>query len=242
MLLHCFRSSHSTSPEVLVQDPLAYNADPVRLNADYPEALNRILNLPLLIGTLIKAILAIPAYIVWYVIYFVAVVLQLIGTIAILFTGQYPRGLFNLFVSALRMQNRLVAYLLSMTDAYPGFSLGEEEGDTFRTAIDYPQSLNRLLNLPIIGLVVKSIFVLPHLLILLFAFIAVLIVVIAAQFAILFTGQFPRTMWNFVVGVMQMLTRVTAYIYSLTDKYPSFSMSPEDGAIRSPAPMANEPA
>lgn len=199
---------------------------PVRLKVQYPESLSKLLNFPLGIGTLIKGILAIPSLIVWYVLLFVAGILVFLATFVILFTGRFPRGMFNFTVEALRLQSKVYAYLLSLTDAYPGFSGSVQLTDPVGLEIDYPESLNRILNFPLLGMYIKAILVIPHLIILIFAMVVAYILFFVAQFAILFSGRFPEGMFNFMVGTLQFATRVTAYTFSLTDKYPPFSLSP----------------
>lgn len=198
---------------------------PVRFEVTYPSTLNKILNFPLFIGTLIKAVLAIPHLIIVGLLQYVLYVPWLIGPFAILFTGSYPRGLYNFHAGIYRWMARTYAYVFSLTDQYPPFSFNEEEGDTSRLLFDYPATLNRSLNFPILGTLVKTILVIPQLLVLLVGVILSLILVFIAQFSILFTGQFPRGMFDLVVGTFQLLWRIYAYIFSLTDAYPPFSLS-----------------
>lgn len=217
---------------------------PVRFAVRYPGPLSRLLNFPLLVGFLIKLVLAFPIVAVVSTVsgggLFAGIADQSSGTqvislassifffgpFAILFTGRYPRGLWYVVVGVLRMQARISVYLASLSDRWPNFSLDERDDDVFDWELDYPPTLNRWLNLPIVGFVVKAILVVPHLLILFFTGIAVFFVVIYAQFAILFTGRFPRSMFNFVAGWLQLSFRVAAYVYSLTDRYPPFSFDP----------------
>ena len=199
---------------------------PVRFEVTYPASLNRILNFPLFIGTLIKLILAIPHLIIVSLLQYVLYVPWLIGPFAILFTGRYPRGLYNFHGGIYRWMARTYAYVFSLTDQYPPFSFNEEEGDSSRLLFDYPATLNRWLNFPIVGTLVKTILVIPQMLILVVGGILSLILVFIAQFAILFSGQFPQGMFNFVVGTFQMQWRIYAYIFSMTDAYPPFSLSP----------------
>ncbi|MEX2238855.1 MAG: DUF4389 domain-containing protein [Dehalococcoidia bacterium] len=207
---------------------------PVRFAVRYPENLSRILNFPLGIGTLIKAILAIPSIIIWYVIFIVALILNFIALFAILFTGHYPQGFFNLMVGAFRMQGRVYAYLLSLTDEYPGFSPSAGPNDAAQFQVDYPESLNRLLNFPILGLYIKSILCIPQLVVLIVGLIVAYVFFFIGQFVVLFTGKFPEGMFRFMVGTLQLGMRVSAYIYSLTDRYPPITLSPDSQHILEP--------
>ena len=138
----------------------------------------------------------------------------------ILFRQKYPRWWFDWNLELLRFQNRVGAYLALLNDQYPS----TDEHQSVRLELPYPdakQDLNRWLPL------VKWLLAIPHLIVLLFLWIAVFFVVIFAWFAILFTGRYPRGLFDFVVGVGRWTNRVTAYAFVLvTDQYPPFSLSP----------------
>ena len=104
-----------------------------------------------------------------------------------------------------------------MRDEYPPFSW--EPGQFPVTyEIDYPDQLNRWLPL------VKWLLAFPHYVALVFLGIAALVVWVIAFFAILFTQQFPRGMFDFNVGVLRWYNRVNAYVYFMRDEYPPFSL------------------
>jgi hypothetical protein len=111
-------------------------------------------------------------------------------------------------------------YLFLMDDRYP--STDEEQG--VHIDIDYPdaqQDLNRWLPL------VKWFLAIPHYVVLFFLLIAAFVVVILSWFAILFTGRYPRGMFDFVEGVFRWGARVEGYAFLLvTDLYPPFSLNP----------------
>ena len=138
----------------------------------------------------------------------------------ILFRQKYPRWWFDWNLELLRFQNRVGAYLALLNDQYPS----TDEHQSVRLELPYPdakQDLNRWLPL------VKWLLAIPHLIVLLFLWIAAFFVVIFAWFAILFTGRYPRGLFDFVVGVGRWTNRVTAYAFVLvTDQYPPFSLSP----------------
>lgn len=95
---------------------------PVRVEADYPERSSRLLAL---LGAifLIKSVLLIPHYIVLYIIGAVASIAFYIGYWIVLFTGRYPRGLFDFILGWNRWSTRVCLYLCGMTDRYPPFRL-----------------------------------------------------------------------------------------------------------------------
>ena len=149
----------------------------------------------------------------------------LIATFAILFTGRYPRGLFNFYVGYMRWNANMTGYLVSAYDKYPGFTMEAQSDYPLTFSVEYPDKLSRFLNFPILGLIIKFILLIPHWIIVSFLALVAMIVLIIAQFAILFTGSFPEGMHKFMIGVGRWSTRVSAYAYALTDKYPPFSLS-----------------
>ena len=200
---------------------------PVRLSVEYPDRpLNRI-------STLFRLLWIIP----------IAIVLALVsgstlavnGTTAIvagggllfiaplvmiLFRQKYPRWWFDWNRELYRFSTRVAVYLAVMDDRYPS----TDEAQSVRLDIDYPdvpRDLNRFLPL------VKWILVIPHIIVLAFIGIAAVFAVIFAWFAILFTGRYPRGLFDFVEGFLRWGTRVTGYAFLLaTDRYPPFSLRP----------------
>ena len=138
----------------------------------------------------------------------------------ILFRQKYPRWWFDWNLELQRFTNRVLVYVLLMDDRYP--STDQEQGLRLDYAYpDVPRELNRFLPL------VKWLLAIPHYIVLAFLWIAVFFVVIVAWFAILFTGRYPRGIFDFVEGVVRWGQRVVAYAFTLvTDRYPPFSLRP----------------
>jgi hypothetical protein len=138
----------------------------------------------------------------------------------IVFRQKYPRWWFDWNLELLRFQNRVGAYLVLMDDRYP--STDEHQS----VALDFPypdarEGLNRWLPL------VKWLLAIPHYILLVFLWLAAAVAVIIAWFAILFTGRYPRGLFDFVLGVFRWTNRVGAYAFVLvTDLYPPFRLSP----------------
>jgi len=198
---------------------------PLRFNIERPASQSRLTNFPLWIGDLIRVILLIPHLIILYFFQLLAELIYLVATFIILFTGRYPEGMRQLFVGYLRWTANVYGYLGHLYDKYPPFSTDQQEGYPLSLEIDAAPSLSRLLNFPFLGLLIKLILTIPHLIVLFFLFIAAFIVIFIATFAILFSGSFPEGMHRFVVGVGRWYLRVQAYQWALTDKYPPFSMN-----------------
>ena len=136
----------------------------------------------------------------------------------ILFRQKYPRWRFDWNLELQRFSNRVGVYLALMDDRYPS----TDEHQSVRLEYEYPDAqrdLNRWLPL------VKWLLAIPHYVVLFFLDIAALVVVIIAWFAILFTGQYPRGLFDFVEGVIRWHNRVLAYaLVLITDRYPPFRL------------------
>jgi hypothetical protein len=138
----------------------------------------------------------------------------------IVFREKYPRWWFDWNLELLRFENRVVAYLALMDDRYPS----TDERQAVMLEFPYPdvkQELNRWLPL------VKWFLAIPHYIVLVFLTLAAVVAVVIVWFAILFTGRYPRGLFDFVVGVMRWGNRVQAYAFILvTDRYPPFQLNP----------------
>ena len=136
----------------------------------------------------------------------------------IVFRQRYPRWWFDFSRELTRFESRVGAYLFLLTDQYP--STVEEQ--SVHLEIDYPDvknDLNRWMPL------VKWLLAIPHYVVLFFLGIAAFFAAIFAWFAILVTGQYPRALFDFIVGVGRWGLRVEAYaILLVTDQYPPFSL------------------
>jgi hypothetical protein len=138
----------------------------------------------------------------------------------ILFRRKYPRWWFDWNLELQRFANRVTVYLALMDDRYPS----TDEHQSVRLAYPYPDAgrdLNRWLPL------VKWLLAIPHYIVLIFLHIAAIVAVVIAWFAILFTGGYPRGIFDFVEGVLRWQNRVLAYAFTLvTDAYPPFRLNP----------------
>ena len=136
----------------------------------------------------------------------------------ILFKQKYPKWWFDWNLAFTRFGARVGTYLALMTDVYPS----TDEEQSVHLEINYPdvkKDLNRWMPL------VKWFLAIPHYFVLFFIGIAAFICVIVAWFAILFTGRYPRGIFDFIMGVFRWGLRVNAYAFILvTDKYPPFSL------------------
>jgi hypothetical protein len=138
----------------------------------------------------------------------------------ILFRRKYPRWWFDWNLELQRFTNRVVTYILLMDDHYPAADQQQAVHLDYADP-DGGRALNRWLPL------VKWFLAIPHFIVLVFLWIAMIVAVIIAWFAILFTGRYPKGLFDFVQGVIRWGARVVAYAFVLvTDRYPPFRLAP----------------
>jgi hypothetical protein len=146
-------------------------------------------------------------------------VLFLPTLLMILFQQKYPKWWFDWNLAVTRFGYRVVSYFSLFTDVYPS----TDEEQSVHLDISYPdvkKDLNRWYPL------FKWFLAIPHYIVLFFLGIASFVCIIFAWFAILFTGRYPRELFDFILGVYRWGLRVSAYAFILvTDKYPEFSMN-----------------
>lgn len=135
----------------------------------------------------------------------------------ILFRKKYPKWWFNWNVELVKFQLRVTAYFYLLTDTYP--STEDQEHLVVNVEYPTPEKLNR--GLPL----VKWFLAIPHYVILMILSIINIFVIIAAWICIIITGHYPKSLFNYCVGVMRWSLRVTCYAILLTtDKYPPFRL------------------
>ena len=184
---------------------------PVNLKIDYSET-------SIKLTALIRLVLVIPIIIVIALISSYAETLSLAVALMILFREKYPKWWFDLNLALTNFWLRIAAYGLLMRDEYPS----TDDDQSIQVDIPYPdvkKDLNRWMPL------FKWILVIPHLIVLLLIFIAVVVCSVFAWFAILFTGRYPKGIFDFVEGFLRWSLRVNAYVFLLTtDEYPPFRL------------------
>jgi len=183
---------------------------PVNLKIEYSEKSNKLtalFRLVLIIPIILTLALIAPAEA-----FSIAIALM------ILFREKYPKWWFDWNVGITKFIYRIAAYGLLMRDEYPS----TEDEQAVQVDIPYPDTkkdLNRWMPL------VKWFLAIPHFIALVFMFIAVVFCTIFAWFAILFTGRYPRGIFDLVEGFLRWSLRVNAYAFLLTtDQYPPFKL------------------
>jgi hypothetical protein len=190
---------------------------------------------------LVKWLLVLPHVVVLVFLWIGLVATTVIAGFAILFTGRYPRGLFDYAVGVMRWTWRVSYYSNAAfaTDRYPPFSLADDPSYPARFTVDYPERLSR-------GLVLVKwwLLALPHLLIVAFfvggwhivggGLIAVLAIIAGVILAV--TGKYPEPLYDFLMGLNRWCYRVLAYVALLTDEYPPFRLDPGGPDPAEPVP------
>ena len=202
-------------------------AYPVNLNVDYSETSDRF-------KVFFRLFAAIPIFIIWGMLaggqhdsataqgqdpWYYGGFVVVPTVLMILFRQKYPRWWFDWNLNLTKFAVRLWAYVLFLRDEYPS----TDEEQAVHIELPYPNvetDLQRWMPL------VKWLLVIPHLIALAFLTLGVVVVAIIAWFAVLITGTYPKSLFDYVVGVMRWWLRVVAYAILLTtDQYPPFSLS-----------------
>jgi Domain of unknown function (DUF4389) len=200
-------------------------AYPVRVDGTLDRHLSRWL-------WLVKWFLAIPHYVVLAFLCLAFAVLSVVPFFAILFTGRYPRAIFDFNVGVLRWTWRVqyYSYAALATDRYPPFSLDDDPDYPARLQVEYPQHLSRglvlvkwwLLAIPhyiVIGLFVGGTYAVWHV-----GGGLIGVLVLIAAIIVAFTGSYPEPVFDFVLGMNRWVLRVAAYAALMTDRYPPFQL------------------
>jgi len=230
---------------------------PVRVDAQLDHGLKRWL-------WLFKWLLVIPHYVVLFFLWLGFLASSVVAFFAILFTGRYPRSIFDYNVGVMRWSWRVAYYAYGTlgTDRYPPFTLAEVADYPAHLEVDYPEHLSR-------GLVLVKTWLLavPHYLVLAFfagggVYIAnratasdqsywnwgsglIGLLVAFAAVVLLFTGRYPQPIFDLVLGMNRWMLRVGAYAGLMTDQYPPFRLDqggddPDTARLRVPPPTAQQ--
>ena len=194
-------------------------AYPLSLRGDLDPGLSRWL-------WLVKWLLVIPHCFVLLFLWLAALVLSVVAWFAILFTGRYPRGIFDFNVGVLRWSWRAAFYSYSAlgTDRYPPFTVRSVDYPADLT-VEYPERLSR-------GLVlIKSwLLAIPHHLV-----VGILkgdgllgLLVLIAAVVMLVTKRYPQGIFDLVMGLNRWVLRVAAYVLLMTDQYPPFRLDMQE--------------
>ncbi len=221
---------------------------PVHVDAELDPRLSRGL-------WLVKWILVIPHYVVLAFLWIAFLVTSVVAFFSILFTGRYPRSIFEFNVGVLRWTWRVAFYAYGAlgTDRYPPFTLAHVPDYPAHLEVEYPERLSR-------GLVLVKwwLLAIPHYIVVglfvggavyglrgandepLLGFSLIGILVLVAGFALLFTGRYPERLFELLIGLNRWVLRVAGYVSLMTDRYPPFSLD-QGGHEPGVAPTSTPP-
>ncbi len=184
---------------------------PVFFDVEYPERVSRL-------TTFFRLFMAIPQFIVIYLLLLAMGLITMLAWFAILFTGRYPRSFFEFSSGVMRWQANVFAYVALLRDEYPPFSL--EPGE-YPVTLDIPlaerQSRFRLF--------IRVFAIWPNQIALQFVMYGWFFTTFLSWWMILFTGRYPRGLFRFSVGVLRWQQRQFSYLYLLRDEYPPYSVN-----------------
>ena len=174
----------------------------------------------------LKGLLLIPHFIVLIFLYIGAAIGSFVGYFIILFTGRIPEGLFNFVRGTMAWWTATTAWLYGNTDEYPPFALDPPDTYPSQLTAEYGDG-TRSRGLAVLGILfgLKYLLALPHLIIVGVLGYAAGIAAWIGFFIVAFTGSLPEGLHDFLVGVNRWNVRVIAWVASLTDEYPPFSLS-----------------
>ncbi len=195
------------------------SGEPIEVGCEYPA---HIANW----RPLVHWLLVIPQVIVAVALTYAAMLVSFIAFFTVLFTRNVPVGMHNFMVMTMRYSWRVNSYAYWMREGYPPFDFATAasaddpavEPDPATFGIERPSELNRWLPL------VKWILAIPHCFYAIVLGIGAIFALIAAWFAVLFTGRYPKGIFDFLVGMQWWSTRRSAYLFYLRDEYPSFRL------------------
>lgn len=201
-----------TSPQVAQPPAAAAGAFPMRLEFEYPTQPSKL--------TFVKWILAIPQYIVLGIVGIAAYFMLIYAWLSVLITERYPRNAYDFLVGAGRWATRVNAYIFFMAEEYPPFTM--EEVPTYPARFEPPPFPGERMPR---AAALQPILAIPAWI---FAGIVLYIgelVALVAGFAIIFNGEYPRGMYDFVVGALRAQARTLVYVSMMTGEYPPFELT-----------------
>ncbi|MDB5077274.1 MAG: hypothetical protein JWO42_3453 [Chloroflexi bacterium] len=206
------------------QYPDIADSYPVRVEIPVNENPNKLYAIPIA-GMAIKAIMIIPFLIAWYIVFAIVALASLVFWIPVLFTGAYPEAGYTLMGGFIRWTTRLSCFMFGLTDKYPSFSFDDVDNRGVTIRFERNGAANRFWAIPVIGILVKLVILIPHYLVLYVLGLVSGLLLYISWIPVLFTGRYPTWGYTLFGGTIRWTARFYAYLFGITDVYPPFSLS-----------------
>lgn len=194
----------------------------------YPEIkIDRIKNpsklyaIPLL-GFFIKLIMIIPVGIELWFLSIIQFFMSILNACNIFFRGRYWKTAYEINLGIMQLETNVSFFLFGLTDTYPGFSL---KTTTYHMTIDFNKSPNRFFATPLLGVIIRSILLIPYFVYRQIVSLAAFLAVIVSWIFVLFKGSYPETTYEIVRDSVRVDQAVTMYFLGMSDSYPSWWIS-----------------
>lgn len=188
-------------------------------NNEHPR---KLLAFPFL-GIIIRFVLLIPVFIYFWLLSIVFIAYWLVTPFIIVFTGKYWDRAYQFNVGYLKLATKIALYYSGLTDTYPGFN--RSDNGLFELTIDKPDAPSKLLGFPLLGFIIRAIFMIPYSLYQTVLGQGSQVAILISWFAVLFKGKYPESMYEFVRDSIRVSNAMTAYTAYMSDIYPSFKIS-----------------
>ena len=195
---------------------------PVRVTFDRNQEINRLWGIPLF-GMLARWFLLVPHFLIVWVLGVLSGLSVLVTWIPILVNGRFPGWAMDLYEMTYRWSTRIVAYGLLMAGPYPPFSSNAPY--PVDVTIDAPREINRLWGIPFIGIWVRALLVIPHVIVLFFLGIGLWLALWVVWFPVLVNARFPQLGYDLFGGYLRLSVRLSMWTLLVPVPYPPISPS-----------------
>jgi hypothetical protein len=206
--------------------PLAPDAYPVNVSYDRAALINRLWGI-LWLGQFVRMILLIPHFFVLFFVSIVVAIMMLVTWIPVLILGRFPGWGYRWVGGLMGWWIRIQAYYQLLTPTYPPFALTPEDYPV-GVRFDEGVRINRLWGIPLLGILVRGILLIPHFIVLMLLSILVAVLTIFVWVPVLFLGHQADLMYTILGGYHRWSFRVGAYLFLMVDRYPPFSLGEDD--------------
>lgn len=204
-------------------EPWADAGYPVDIRYTPEGRIGRYWGIPL-IGQWVRGICLIPHWIVLFLLGILAYLVVIVAWIPVLISGRQAGWVYTVLGGYLRWWIRTVTWGWLLSGTYPPFTTEDDPSQHVRVRIDRDQSINRIWGIPILGMLVRAILVIPHMFALLVLWFASYIVLIFAWIPVLIYGRQADLVYTLVGGTLRWTARVQAYLLLLSGPYPPFRL------------------